>query len=69
MIVDDRCDASHEGQSCRHVQMKVERLAEPENEHQRGIDRRKRVKRVKRMTSNYLLQPDVLLVIRERTEM
>ena len=38
MIVDDRCDASHEGQSCRHVQMKMERLAESESEHQRGTE-------------------------------
>lgn len=31
MIVDDGSDAGHEGQSCRHVQVQMERLAEPEN--------------------------------------
>lgn len=31
MIVDDGGDAGHEGQSCRHVQVQVERLAEPGN--------------------------------------
>lgn len=35
MIVDDRGDASHEGQSCRHVQVKMEGLAEPANECQK----------------------------------
>lgn len=29
MIVDDGGDASHEGQTCRHVEVKMERLAEP----------------------------------------
>lgn len=29
MIVDDRSDASHEGQTSRHVQVKVEGLGEP----------------------------------------
>ncbi len=33
MIVDNRSDASHEGQTCRHVQVKMEGLAEPANEH------------------------------------
>lgn len=32
MIVDNRGDGSHEGQSCRHVQVKMEGLAEPEKE-------------------------------------
>lgn len=31
MIVDDRSDAGHEGQSCRHVQVKMEGLTEPAN--------------------------------------
>lgn len=31
MIVDNRSDASHEGQACRHVQVKMEGLAEPVN--------------------------------------
>lgn len=34
MIVDNRGDASHEGQSCRHVQVKMEGLTEPANKHQ-----------------------------------
>lgn len=34
MIVDNRSDASHEGQTCRHVQVKMERLAESANEYQ-----------------------------------
>lgn len=29
MIVDNRGDASHEGKTCRHVEVKMERLAEP----------------------------------------
>lgn len=32
MIVDDRGDAGHEGQRCRHVQVKMEGLSEPANE-------------------------------------
>lgn len=34
MIVDNRSDASHEGQACRHVQVKMEGLAKPVNVHQ-----------------------------------
>lgn len=34
MIVDNRGDASHEGQTCRHVQVKMGGLAEPANKHQ-----------------------------------
>lgn len=34
MIVDNSGDASHEGQSCRHVQVKMEGLTEPANKHQ-----------------------------------
>lgn len=34
MIVDNRSDASHEGQTRRHVQVKMEGLAEPANERQ-----------------------------------
>lgn len=33
MIVDNRRDTSHEGQTCRHVQVKMEGLAEPANKH------------------------------------
>lgn len=33
MIVDDGGDARHESQSCRHVQVQVEGLAEPGNKH------------------------------------
>lgn len=36
MIVDDRGDTSHEGQSCRHVEVKMERLAEPATSHRGG---------------------------------
>lgn len=34
MIVDNRGDAGHEGQTCRHVQVEMEGLAEPANERQ-----------------------------------
>lgn len=34
MIVDNRSDASHEGQACRHIQVKMEGLAKPVNGHQ-----------------------------------
>lgn len=34
MVVDNRGDAGHEGQTCRHVQVKIEGLAEPASEHQ-----------------------------------
>lgn len=40
MVVDNRGDASHEGQSCRHVQVKMERLAESANECQRERERK-----------------------------
>lgn len=33
VIVDDGGDARHEAQSCRHVQVEVEGLAEPGNKH------------------------------------
>lgn len=31
MVVDNRGDASHEGQTCGHVEVKMEGLAEPAN--------------------------------------
>lgn len=33
MVVDDGGDPGHEGQSCGHVQVQMERLAEPGNTH------------------------------------
>lgn len=35
MIVDNGGDASHEGQTCRHVEVKMERLAEPAKTNKR----------------------------------
>lgn len=33
MVVDDGGDPGHEGQSCGHVQVQMERLAEPGDTH------------------------------------
>ena len=43
MIIDNRGDASHEGQSCRHVQMKMEGLAEPEIREETGLSKYKMI--------------------------
>lgn len=50
MIVDNRSDASHESQSCRHVEVKMEGLGKPENKRQKK-------KRIKERT-NDLQQSD-----------
>lgn len=42
MIVDNRGDASHEGQSRRHVQVKMERLAESANACQIKTENKKK---------------------------
>lgn len=42
MIVDNRGDASHESQSCRHVEMKMEGLGKPERTNSR--QKKKRIK-------------------------
>lgn len=38
MVVDNRGDASHEGQACRHVQVKMEGLAEPARENKIQVE-------------------------------
>lgn len=45
MIVDNRGDASHEGQPCRHVQVEMKGLAEPANERQTEEEKRNKYKR------------------------
>lgn len=39
VIVDNGGDASHEGQTCRHVEVKMERLAEPAETNKRRQSR------------------------------
>lgn len=39
MVVDNRGDASHEGQTCGHVEVKMEGLAEPASKQMHAVEK------------------------------